>query len=786
MPRTYDDFVLEFEESESGARTVSVVQSRAGECTVIYSFPFDSAALELRLKDLQIALLRSGGSRRRVLLPEESTVQEFGAALYDSVFTGDVRSLLEASRRKAESSGHGLRIRLRFDSPQLATLPWEFFYDRGIGDFVALATDTPIVRHLSVPASIDALSIQPPLRILGMIASPANLPPIDVRAEQAVVEKSLRKLIEKGVVDLHWVEGQGWRDLRQRMRAEPWHVVHFMGHGAFDTTAREGVVYFADEAGQADAIRAVELNRVLSGNRDLRLVLLNACLGAGGDGKDVFASTAATLIRGGVPAVIAMQFEITDAAATEFARTFYEALVGGLPVDTSVDEARRAISVGIENSLEWGIPVLYMRSADGRIFDVDKSSVPAQPRTATEAPPPKAEPQKPSTTILPLPVPTPDSSKTEPANLPTPNLEPVVEPVTLAAPAQKLAKPTETADATIDPPKASDVSGKRGPRGLSGWRMFFFVTIGTIVIVALIIGWGAWRRGVEQNEWNAAQTATALAIVSPGDALQTLAAQSPTDDQDGDGLSHQREVILGSDPFVADTDEDGIDDGEEAEAGTNPVMQDTDSDGLTDYQERNEAGTDPANPDTDYDGGSDGHEIDIGSDPFKPDTDDDGLLDQEEIVEFQTDPTVPDTDGDGVSDYDEIRIWQTDPLSVNSVVRATPTANVDLPTPTSVARNTPASSVLPTSIRADSALAVGSDARIAEGMNATIRTQPGPGQGQEVGYLSSGDRLKIIGGPVHTEGDLDTIVWWEIETSSLITGWVAANTSWVRLLELDK
>jgi WD40 repeat protein len=63
-----------------------------------------------------------------------------------------------------------------------------------------------------------------------------------------------------------------------------------------------------------------------------------------------------------------MQYEITDEAAIEFSRSFYEALADRLPVDAVVAEARTAIKMG--SALEWGTPVLYMRSEDGLIFDV--------------------------------------------------------------------------------------------------------------------------------------------------------------------------------------------------------------------------------------------------------------------------------------------------------------------------------------------------------------------------------------------------------------------------------
>jgi hypothetical protein len=72
-----------------------------------------------------------------------------------------------------------------------------------------------------------------------------------------------------------------------------------------------------------------------------------------------------------------MQYEITDKAAIEFSRAFYDAVADGLPVDAAVAEARTAIKM--RSTLEWGTPVLYMRSSDGRIFDVPTEPLAVKP-----------------------------------------------------------------------------------------------------------------------------------------------------------------------------------------------------------------------------------------------------------------------------------------------------------------------------------------------------------------------------------------------------------------------
>jgi hypothetical protein len=44
-------------------------------------------------------------------------------------------------------------------------------------------------------------------------------------------------------------------------------------------------------------------------------------------------------------------------------------------------------------------------------------------------------------------------------------------------------------------------------------------------------------------------------------------------DTDGDGLTDEEEIALGTNPFMADTDGDGYDDGEEVDAGTDPLSE---------------------------------------------------------------------------------------------------------------------------------------------------------------------------------------------------------------------
>ena len=100
---------------------------------------------------------------------------------------------------------------------------------------------------------------------------------------------------------------------------------------------------------------------------DVRLAFLNACETARATETSPFASVAGALVRFDVPGVVATQYAISDRAAVSFARKFYQALAEGYPLEAAVAEGRKAIDLS-EKNYEWGVPVLYLRAQDGRVF----------------------------------------------------------------------------------------------------------------------------------------------------------------------------------------------------------------------------------------------------------------------------------------------------------------------------------------------------------------------------------------------------------------------------------
>lgn len=146
------------------------------------------------------------------------------------------------------------------------------------------------------------------------------------------------------------------------------------------------------EDGRSRLVSGNALGTLLHDHSSLRLALLNACEGARAARSDPFAGVAQQLLRQGIPAVIAMQFEITDKAAIILAREFYDALADGYPVDGALAEARKSIFTA-ENDIEWGTPVLYLRAQDGNFFDIARLN--AAPDQTPQVEPSKVdEPQE--------------------------------------------------------------------------------------------------------------------------------------------------------------------------------------------------------------------------------------------------------------------------------------------------------------------------------------------------------------------------------------------------------
>lgn len=350
---TYLDFDLLIEGSEEGY-CARVLDSPAGQAATDFSLPF----------------VEQGGRGLESL--ERESVEFFGQRLFEAVFDDQVQSCLCRSMDEADRQGAGLRIRLRLtDVPELASLPWEYLFDPVHNRFLVLSIETPLVRYLDLAEPIQPLAIKLPLRVLVMISSPNGYMPLDVEREWTTLCEALDELAERGLVVVERLEEASPTALQRQLRRGEYHIFHFIGHGSFDEASQDGVLILEDEQGRGRHASGHYLGTLLHDHRPLRLAFLNACEGARASQSDPFAGVAQSLVQQGIPVVVAMQFEIGDEAAITLVREFYTALAEGYPVDAGLAEARKAV-FALGDNVEWGTPVLYMRSPDGCVFDIEQ------------------------------------------------------------------------------------------------------------------------------------------------------------------------------------------------------------------------------------------------------------------------------------------------------------------------------------------------------------------------------------------------------------------------------
>jgi hypothetical protein len=282
----YLDFEVSIANGADGVYPVAVLHSPAGEAQSLLRWPWSLPEFDRLLGELQVLLFGVGHGT------DQGAARQIGDQLFHALFGGDVGYCFEASKATARTEGKGLRLKLRIEPPSLHSAPWELLYDARAAEFLCLSRWTPLVRYLAVPQPVKALPARPPLRILGMAASPPELPAINLQGEQERLAEALAPLRRQGLVEIEWLPGQSWRTLHHALQQGDWHIFHYVGHATYDPDTREGILLVVDDHGALHPLRSSELARLLHDQPALRLALLNACEGARGDEQQAFSSLA--------------------------------------------------------------------------------------------------------------------------------------------------------------------------------------------------------------------------------------------------------------------------------------------------------------------------------------------------------------------------------------------------------------------------------------------------------------------------------------------------------------
>ena len=296
---------------------------------------------------------------------DTDALKEYGTTLFGALFGPDVRALFATSFKAAKQKGKGLRVRVSTEA-DLSLIPWELLWRTDIDVPMAPSEWHPVVRFLQLPFPTEPLAIDGRLRVLLVSALPDDQEILDVDAEADKVASTLSTLSKHiEIVRLRQANKMGLFDAMK----EGAHIIHFMLHGRL-TPANGGELMLRAANGSSEPLNASDLRGLahdwaLGGTR---LIVFNSCDTGRNRKGDPFSGIAAAVVQGGMPAVVSMQYPITDIAAGFFSHELYRGLAQGCPIDQAVSQARKIVQLQVKDAQEWLTPVLHMRATDGLLF----------------------------------------------------------------------------------------------------------------------------------------------------------------------------------------------------------------------------------------------------------------------------------------------------------------------------------------------------------------------------------------------------------------------------------
>ncbi len=356
-PQPPNDVVFLFTPAADGSYLLTVRGHDGTSHSLTFTLPWSEDRTNYILYVLRTAARSTATVRSAELHRAGIDPRAIGFQLYSAVFAQPVAEMYA----RAQQDGEGrVRLRIHASSPAIGRLPWELLHNGD--DFLCLDRDTPVVRGVTVrPRRFET---ETPLRVLVIGGIPSDAAPLRLEHEQALIERNLSAAIERGDVVLQTLIGPNLeRDLPSVLGSFRPHLLHVAGHGGLDGLHVEG------QNGAPRQLSANTLGRLLRNVKSVQMVVLNGCdLAATSEEQQ---GVALTLARLGIPAVVGMQYEISDVAALAFAEGFYEALGWGWPIQEAVTWARSRMVyyAPTPDVIEWVTPALFVATNDVAVED---------------------------------------------------------------------------------------------------------------------------------------------------------------------------------------------------------------------------------------------------------------------------------------------------------------------------------------------------------------------------------------------------------------------------------
>ena len=269
----------------------------------------------------------------------------------------------------------------------LLSLPWELAHDGGRYLFQG-AQGVSVLRSLTNRKPREVLATNPPIRILLVNPRPEDESTayFDHRSSALPLVEAIANLGDLATLKVLTPPTFAALDqeLQQAQEAgEPYHVVHFDGHGVYNRQIGLGGLCFEHpedthepENRRAEIVDSARFAAVLAGHR-IPLFVLDACQTAQAE-MNPTASVAAALLNQGVASVVAMSYSVLVATARRFVQAFYGALVLGQRVGAALLAGQRELKnnrwrakimgAGDLYLDDWFVPVLFQEHKDPQLI----------------------------------------------------------------------------------------------------------------------------------------------------------------------------------------------------------------------------------------------------------------------------------------------------------------------------------------------------------------------------------------------------------------------------------
>lgn len=300
----------------------------------------------------------------------------FGTKLYKLLFQEKIESLFEQSYGVAQDNADtAIRLRLRIASPEIAALPWEFLYSPINDSFLGTSKHSALIRYLEINRQIRPLEAKLPLNMLVVIPNSIEpYPTLDAEAEKTNLLNALKDLEDN--IQVKFLDGNvTCNRISDELLEQSYHCLHYIGHGDFQD--EKGVLLLNTEDGRADLVDDQRFASLFRNHDTMKLVVLNSCKGAQISYSNPLVGMAPQLVNLRIPAVVAMQYAISDDAAILFAREFYRSLFKSNNkgrIEIAMSHARNRLVGEFPDDRDIGSPVLFVHTRQGILFNPVKGN----------------------------------------------------------------------------------------------------------------------------------------------------------------------------------------------------------------------------------------------------------------------------------------------------------------------------------------------------------------------------------------------------------------------------